>query len=63
MRLTWRNLAGFKMYYFEDNVNIDLGLVNDLESMLLKIVLITFYKADDGDLQYHHLLYRIILFS
>lgn len=54
MCLTWRNVAGFKMYYFEDNLNTDLGLVNALESMLLTILLIIFYKA--GDLEHHHLL-------
>lgn len=42
------------MYYFENNLNIDLGLVNALESVLLTIMFITCYKA--GDLEHHHLL-------
>lgn len=42
------------MYSFENNLNIDLGLVNALESVLLTIMFITCYKA--GDLEHHHLL-------
>lgn len=58
MSSTWRNFTGFKIYYFEDNLNTDLGLVNALESVLLTILFVTYYKA--ADLEHHHLIYRMV---